>query len=261
MLSLLDGHSRNLRLWQIALAGYWLALFIGTHVPVEQLALNRISVDKLLHIAAFTGLALLLATTWRLSAGQFNIRHGIAVWILAMLYGAIDESTQPLVNRSASLLDWFADGIGALLGLVIFWLWSDRWMNNLVPASDVTSDGDWPRTWPRYSLKTLFVAMTLVALTCYWMMLPTINAQRFVRAIQERDYAAADNLFIDENRFFEAAQTTEALGNNPILSPLTWRELWTGHRHISLPMNAEAGGEYVHFLVNRQGVKKLLTSA
>jgi hypothetical protein len=93
-------------------------------------------------------------------------------------------------------------------------------------------------------------------------MLPTINAQRFVSAINERDYAAADNLFIDNaNRFFEDAQNTGALGNDPIIWPLTWRDLWTGQRHITLPLNAEAGGERVHFLVNREGVVTLSTGA
>ena len=37
-----------------------------------------------------------------------------------MLYGAIEETTQPLVNRVASLIDWLADAIGATLGLAVF---------------------------------------------------------------------------------------------------------------------------------------------
>jgi VanZ family protein len=259
MLDLLQRHLKNPRLWrprlwQLVLACYWLALFLGTHLPIDRLALHRGSADKFAHIAAFGGLAILVAITWRLSGGRLHARQLIWVWIIVVLYGAIEETTQPLVNRSASLIDWMADALGATLGLVVFWWWLRRWLDKAIPASNL-GDDQRPIHWRRFSLRTIFVVMTFVAVACYWMMLPTINAQRFVHAIQTGNYASADNFLRNtEYRFFEDAQTASALGHDPVIWPLTWRDLWNGQRHITLPLNAEAGGERVHFRVNRQGV-------
>ena len=76
--------------------------------------------DKLVHMAAFAGLAALVAITWQLAAGQLNRRHLIAVWLAVALYAALDEWTQPLFGRDASLGDWTADVVGALIALILF---------------------------------------------------------------------------------------------------------------------------------------------
>jgi len=57
----------------------------------------------------------------------------------------------------------------------------------------------------RFSLKALFVAATLAAAFCYWLMLPTFNAQRFVRAVEASDFAVADRFFHDpKDRILES---------------------------------------------------------
>jgi VanZ family protein len=124
---------KNPRLWQVALICFWLALFVATHIPVERLVLNPGAKDKLVHTAAYAVLTLLFATTWRLSAGRFNLHQTIWVWCIVMLYAAFEETTQPLVNRSASLVDWLADALGATLGLAVFWIWPRRWLNRHFP--------------------------------------------------------------------------------------------------------------------------------
>jgi VanZ family protein len=223
----------NPRLWQAALVCYWLALFIVTHIPIERLALHRGSADKFAHVGAFAVLSMLLACTWRLSTGRLHLRQLVWVWLIVVLYGAIEETTQPMVNRVASSFDWLADAVGATLGLTVFWLWSDRWLNNLAPELYVTSAGERPRTWHRYSLRTLFVVMTLGALACYWMMLPTMNAQRFVRAIQQHDYATAESLFMASSKKFPGDfKNFPVVELEPSLQPLTWSELWKGERAI-----------------------------
>lgn len=107
-------------IWRGLLAGYWLALFVGTHLPPTFPGLPGDNSDKLVHAAAFAVLAWLLATAWQSSVGRLNGRHLRFTWLAVVLYSAADELTQLLVGRSATLGDWLADAVGAALGLVIF---------------------------------------------------------------------------------------------------------------------------------------------
>src|SRR5262245_60467723 len=108
---------------QLALGGYWLALFVGTHLPVGTPFLPGHVVDKFVHASTFVILGTLLATTWQLSAGFLTTRHLIWTWIAVSTYAALDEITQPIVGRECSFWDWIADITGAALGLTVFvWL-------------------------------------------------------------------------------------------------------------------------------------------
>lgn len=52
----------------------------------------------------------------------------------ASLYGAVDELTQALVpGRVADYYDWFADVVGSMTGVLLFWATekSRRWMCRL----------------------------------------------------------------------------------------------------------------------------------
>jgi VanZ family protein len=111
---------RNPKLWQIVLACYWLALFVATHIPLETPALQGGKTDKLAHMAAFAVLSALVAITWQLSAGRLTLRHLSGAWLVIVLYGAMEEWTQPLVGRHASIWDWMADAFGAAIGLMLF---------------------------------------------------------------------------------------------------------------------------------------------
>lgn len=113
-------------IWRVLLAGYWLALFVGTHLPPTFPGLPGDNSDKLVHAAAFAGLAWLLATAWQSSVGRLNGRHLRFAWLAVVLYGAADELTQLLVGRSATMGDWLADAAGAALGLVIFAVWQRK---------------------------------------------------------------------------------------------------------------------------------------
>jgi VanZ family protein len=108
------------RLWRLALAVYWIALFTATHIPVERVPRAVGSADKFVHVAAFTLLAGIFATTWQISAGRLNYRHLLWAWTAIVLYGALEEATQPFVNRTASLMDWLADATGAAIGILLF---------------------------------------------------------------------------------------------------------------------------------------------
>jgi VanZ family protein len=236
MLSLLKRCLKNPRFWQVALAGYWLALFISTHLPIVRLASSHGTTDKFVHVAAFTGLSILLAITWRLSAGRLRGRDLVSVWALVMLYGALEETTQPLMNRTASHIDWLADAIGATLGLAIYQIVLEHWIARFLAAS--RNEPEKPDGWRRYSLRTLFVVMTLAALVSYWTMLPTMNAQHFVRALQEQDFATAERLFIsDADAFPGRFKTYDFFHANANIAPLTWNDFRAGERRINVAID------------------------
>lgn len=110
----------NHRLWQLLLAGYWITLFVATHVPQDFPGVPGGQSDKVAHFAAYAVLAALFATTWQLSAGVLTKVHLRWAWILTAAYGGIDEWTQLFVGREASFLDWLADAAGAAAGLAVF---------------------------------------------------------------------------------------------------------------------------------------------
>jgi VanZ family protein len=117
---------RSVKLWPILLAGYWLALFTGTHVPSDFPLLPSSINDKLMHTSAFAGLAFLLASAWQQLTGRLTGRHLCAAWLLLAAYGVVDELTQIPVGRSCDIRDWVADISGITVGLLAFWLWQ-RW--------------------------------------------------------------------------------------------------------------------------------------
>lgn len=111
--------------WQILLTCYWLVLFAATHVPRDFPALPGGRVAALAHVAAYALLAGLLAVTWQRSAGLLTVQHLRWVWIVLMVYAALDELTQIPVGRDGNVRDWCADAIGALIGLAVFyWLFA-----------------------------------------------------------------------------------------------------------------------------------------
>ncbi len=124
-----QGVLRSLVPWILAL--YWLLIFTATHLPKvpEAIDLSKVS-DKTLHYGAYGGLGFLLAL-WLASSKRLNSRSG-RVWggvfgaallmTVMAAYGAFDELTQTLVGRHCDLLDWYADMLGGLSGIVVFTL-------------------------------------------------------------------------------------------------------------------------------------------
>src|SRR5262245_27242350 len=100
---------------------YWLALFAATHVPLQPVKTkDGPSYDKLMHLAAYCGLAILacaaggtrFGVSWKLYAGVF---------VVIAIYGLLDEVSQSLVrDREADVRDWLADLVGTCLGVSIF---------------------------------------------------------------------------------------------------------------------------------------------
>lgn len=111
----------------VLLAGvYWVVIFTLTHIP-PPVEVDIDEYDKLIHAAAYAGLAFLLGgvlTIWR----GYQRTVLVSVWFLAFAYGAFDEFSQQFVpNRSADPLDLAADVVGATIGLVCVHLCVMAW--------------------------------------------------------------------------------------------------------------------------------------
>ena len=105
----------------------WIAAFVATHIPGENLPEIPTS-DRVLHTIAFfilTG-AMLLTMIAHMSKRKYRIPFIICVMVI---YAALDELTQPLVGRYNSVDDWLADVIGVLIAIItgeLFWMWLTR---------------------------------------------------------------------------------------------------------------------------------------
>jgi VanZ family protein len=96
----------------------WIGAFAATHVPADELPSFQ-TTDKTLHLIGYAGLSTAFWLTLR-AYGQARLRRALLVVLVLAGYGALDEATQPLVNRYASVVDWQFNCIGALLAAA-FW--------------------------------------------------------------------------------------------------------------------------------------------
>lgn len=104
----------------VALALYWGAMFVATHIPGDALPEQEFGLDKVVHFGAYAALAWLAALALR-TMGWLNWKTALATFFVAITYGAVDELLQPYFHRNADVADWVADAVGAALGLVAFY--------------------------------------------------------------------------------------------------------------------------------------------
>ena len=96
----------------------WMVAAIATHVPLPSTAKISAS-DKVLHAVGY----FVLGMVFLLTLGAYGRRMGSCVLIaipVLLAYGALDELTQPWVNRDASWGDWIADGVGVVLAGCVY---------------------------------------------------------------------------------------------------------------------------------------------
>lgn len=102
------------------LLGYWVLIFYSTHMPVEYAQSVEVS-DKFLHVAAYAVLAVLLAMVLHCRQWAFWSIVPLVLMTTAV-YGFVDETTQPWFGRINDPLDWLADQVGGVVGLLFFLL-------------------------------------------------------------------------------------------------------------------------------------------
>ncbi len=95
----------------------WLTAFVMTHTPAATLP-KGMPGDKLLHFLGYMLLAAVFLLTMS-SYGQTRPRRVATAIVVMMIYAGLDEITQPLVNRYASVTDWLADAAGVLAAVIL----------------------------------------------------------------------------------------------------------------------------------------------
>ncbi len=109
----------HMRRTVIGLLGlYWLALFVGTHIPVTLKGGH--GSDKVLHFLAYAGLAFLMSLV--VGGRRPTWRTFVLVLVVTLTYAGFDEFSQLLVGRHCDFWDWVADFVGVGLGLFGYWV-------------------------------------------------------------------------------------------------------------------------------------------
>ena len=106
------------RLLAGACAGTWSAAFWTSHIPVGRLP-SKMPPDAVLHFSGFLVLAGAFAATLD-AYGARRQRRWLIVFLTMSVYAALDEMTQPIVNRSCDVRDWLADVAGALAAVLLY---------------------------------------------------------------------------------------------------------------------------------------------
>lgn len=109
------------RLVYLPLIVYWIILFTATSIPAQSVPSFGVG-DKFNHFFAYFILAILLYLTLSFQEKSLFLQLNAALLTIAvvLLYGVLDELHQMLIpGRSAELLDWAADVIGAICGVLI----------------------------------------------------------------------------------------------------------------------------------------------
>ena len=69
-------------------------------------------------------LAALMLVALHLGGRNSCWRTRLAVLVIAVTYGALDELTQPLVGRICDLGDWYANALGVVLAILADWIYT-----------------------------------------------------------------------------------------------------------------------------------------
>lgn len=108
----------SLNQWRVILflilCAYATVLLTLTHIPKPPGVFEGHS-DKTLHFMAYTVLALLVYLVLFTYRPEQNYRF-IKTVIVCMIFGVVDESTQPFFGRSADVRDYLFDLLGIVFG-------------------------------------------------------------------------------------------------------------------------------------------------
>ena len=100
---------------------YWIILLIATSIPAQSVPSFGVG-DKVNHLLAYFILSIFLYLTFSFQEKSIVAKRNAVLLTIAitLLYGVLDELHQMLIpGRSAELLDWTADAVGAVCGVLI----------------------------------------------------------------------------------------------------------------------------------------------
>ena len=100
---------------------YWIILFTLTTLPTESIPSVGVS-DKVEHLLAYFVLSILLYLTLLFQRKSVLLKNYAMLFtiLIVFAYGIIDELHQLMIpGRSCELLDFLADMIGGIIGIII----------------------------------------------------------------------------------------------------------------------------------------------
>ena len=90
----------------------WVGMYVATHIPMPTLP-SYAPGDKHIHYVAYFFLTMIFIFTLKVHKVS-TLKVVILALTIMPAYAAIDELTQPWVNRHCDFYDWFADVIGTI---------------------------------------------------------------------------------------------------------------------------------------------------
>jgi len=155
----------------LALGIYWPFIFWLTHIPIPAIARQSGLSDKTMHVLAYFVLTFL---AWFAVSPYEKVRWNTwkawILWLVIVLYAAIDEYLQGRVGRSADVVDFAADVFGVVLGLGLLSILS--FWPALLAASAVfifvISNMSHLLMYPHYHLNTVFHFTAYTAFALIW---------------------------------------------------------------------------------------------
>ena len=156
----------------IALAVYWPAVFVLTHIPVPQIAAQSGMSDKTMHVMAYFSLTFLI---W-CAVSPYNRAHWNAAkpWIVVLcilVYAVIDEVLQMPVGRQAEVSDFLANLFGMALAMSIvsiFRFWSALLAAMATVVFVLSNLSHLTLLYPQFYLNTAFHLIAYTGLTLIW---------------------------------------------------------------------------------------------
>ena len=103
---------------------YWIALFVATTLPGDKLPMIGIS-DKIEHFVSYFILAFYLNFTLHFQHKFKKLAESSSLYtiLIVAIYGMVDELHQLFIpGRFCDILDWTADILGGLAGLMIVYI-------------------------------------------------------------------------------------------------------------------------------------------
>ena len=104
--------------WLVLTVTFTSIVLALTHIPQEYMPsqLQKSGLDKLQHIVAYGTITFLFIFALKSSP---SLLPALLVFFAILAIGIVDEVTQPIVGRQASLADLAADVIGIAAGLLL----------------------------------------------------------------------------------------------------------------------------------------------
>ena len=104
--------------WLVFAITFTATIILLTHIPQEVMPtrLQTSGLDKLEHVMAYGLITFLFILSPR---NSYSMLSASLLFFAVLVVGAIDELTQPFVNRIASFTDWLANVIGIVTVLLL----------------------------------------------------------------------------------------------------------------------------------------------